>query len=83
LINWGHAGARPYRVEGVEFAFDQAKRGGNVQVIMWQLGKEFLLFLRQEKKWWLFPLVIVLLILGALMAFSGSSVLAPFMYPLY
>jgi hypothetical protein len=50
---------------------------------MWQLGKEFLLFLRQEKKWWLFPLVFVLLILGALIVFSSSSVLAPFMYPFF
>jgi hypothetical protein len=48
---------------------------------MWQLFKEFLLFLRQEKKWWLIPLVVMLLILAALLIFSSSSVLAPFMYP--
>ena len=48
---------------------------------MWQLFKEFLLFLRQEKKWWLIPLVTVLLILGALIMFTGGSVLAPLMYP--
>ena len=46
---------------------------------MWQLCKEFLSFLKQEKKWWLIPLV--LLMLAGLMLFSGSSVLAPFMYP--
>jgi hypothetical protein len=48
---------------------------------MWQLFKEFLLFLKQEKRWWLAPLVVVLLILGALIVFSSGSVLAPFMYP--
>jgi hypothetical protein len=48
---------------------------------MWQLLKEFLQFLKQEKKWWLAPLVILLLALGALIIFSGSSVLAPLMYP--
>jgi hypothetical protein len=48
---------------------------------MWQLWKEFLLFLRQEKKWWLIPLVLLLLILGALILFSSGSVLAPLMYP--
>jgi hypothetical protein len=48
---------------------------------MWQLGKEFLLFLKQEKKWWLIPLLVLLLILGALIAFTGGSVLAPLMYP--
>jgi hypothetical protein len=48
---------------------------------MWQVFKEFLLFLREEKKWWLVPLVILLLILGALIVFSSGSVLAPLMYP--
>ena len=48
---------------------------------MWQLVKEFLLFLKQEKKWWLVPLVVMLLALGAVIVFTGTSVLAPFMYP--
>jgi len=48
---------------------------------MWQLFKEFLQFLEQEKKWWLVPLVIVLLVLGALIIFSSGSVLAPLIYP--
>lgn len=48
---------------------------------MWQLVKEFLLFLRQEKKWWLIPLVLLLLLLGAIIIFSSGSVLAPLMYP--
>ena len=48
---------------------------------MWALCKEFFLFLKQEKKWWLWPLVILLLILGALILFSSTSVLAPLMYP--
>jgi hypothetical protein len=48
---------------------------------MWPLFKEFLLFLRQEKKWWLLPLIALLLILGALILFSSGSVLAPLMYP--
>lgn len=48
---------------------------------MWQLFKEFLLFLRQEKKWWLTPLVLILLLLAAVIVFTGGSVLAPLMYP--
>lgn len=48
---------------------------------MWRIGKEFLAFLLQEKKWWLIPIVLLLLALAALILFSGSSVLAPFMYP--
>jgi hypothetical protein len=48
---------------------------------MWQLYKEFIQFLRQEKKWWLIPLVIMLLVLAALIVFTGGSVFAPLMYP--
>jgi hypothetical protein len=48
---------------------------------MWQIWKEFFVFLRQEKKWWLVPLVALLLLLAAVILFSSSSVLAPFMYP--
>ena len=45
--------------------------------------KEFFLFVKQEKKWWLVPLLAVLLIVGALVVFAGSSPLAPFLYPLF
>jgi len=47
------------------------------------LIKEFLLFIAHEKKWWLVPLIAVLLIVGALIVFAGSSPLAPFIYPLF
>jgi hypothetical protein len=48
---------------------------------MWQVLKEFLVFLRQEKKWWLLPLVVLLLAIGAVIVFTSSSILAPFLYP--
>lgn len=48
---------------------------------MWALLKEFLQFLRQEKKWWLAPLVIVLVALGALLIFGSSSGIAWAIYP--
>ena len=47
------------------------------------LIKEFFLFIKQEKKWWLVPLIAVLLLVGALIVFAGSSPLAPFIYPLF
>jgi hypothetical protein len=50
---------------------------------MWEILKEFLLFLRQEKKWWLWPLVLILLLLGLLLIFSAQSPLAPLLYPLF
>ena len=48
---------------------------------MWSLFKEFLRFSRKEKKWWLFPLVFVLLILGAILVFAASSGIAWALYP--
>ena len=48
---------------------------------MFQLAKEFMLFLKQEKKWWLIPLIVMLLILGVLLIFGSSPILAPLMYP--
>ena len=47
------------------------------------LVKEFFLFVRHEKKWWLVPLLGVLLLVGVLMVFAGTSPLAPFLYPLF
>jgi hypothetical protein len=50
---------------------------------MWAIFKEFLLFLRQEKKWWLVPFVVILLLLGMLLVFAPTSPLAPFIYSLF
>jgi hypothetical protein len=50
---------------------------------MWQVFKEFLLFLREEKKWWLIPFVLVLLLLGLFLALAPTSPLAPFIYSLF
>jgi hypothetical protein len=44
---------------------------------------EFLLFLRQEKKYWLVPIVIVFVLFGLLIVFSQSSAIAPFIYTLF
>lgn len=47
------------------------------------LAREFLAFIRHEKKWWMIPLVGVLLLLALLFAFASTSSLAPFVYPLF
>ena len=38
--------------------------------------------LRHSKKWWLAPIVVVLLLIGALVILSGTAV-APFIYTLF
>jgi len=45
--------------------------------------KEFWDFLRVRKKWWLAPIVILLVLLGALIIFTESSAVAPFIYTLF
>jgi hypothetical protein len=45
-------------------------------------AREFLAFLRHNKKWWLLPIVLILLALSALLLLSGSA-LAPFVYTLF
>ena len=40
-------------------------------------------FLRTNKRWWLTPIVIVLVLLGALIVFSQGSAVAPFIYTLF
>jgi drug/metabolite transporter superfamily protein YnfA len=47
------------------------------------MAGEVWLFLRQNKKLWLLPMVIVLLALGALLVFAQSSALAPFIYTIF
>jgi len=49
----------------------------------WTIIKEFFQFLRVRKKWWLAPIFVFLLSLGALLIFAKSSALAPFIYSLF
>ena len=44
--------------------------------------REFLLFLRSNKKFWLLPLLSALLLIG-LVAFLGGTAAAPFIYSLF
>lgn len=47
------------------------------------LAAEIWMFLRQNKKLWLLPIIIVLFVLGALLVFAQSSALAPFIYTIF
>jgi hypothetical protein len=40
-------------------------------------------YLKVRKKWWLAPIVIMLLFLGALLVLTEGSALAPFIYSLF
>jgi hypothetical protein len=52
---------------------------------MGKLGiiKELFAFLKDRKKWWLTPIVVVLVLMGAILVFGQGSALAPFVYTLF
>ncbi len=45
--------------------------------------KELWLFLRVRKKWWLGPVIVILVLLSLLIVFAEGSALAPFIYALF
>ena len=57
--------------------FESASRAGRSNLIT-----EFWAFLRHNKKWWLTPIIVVMLLVGVLVALSGTAAM-PFIYPLF
>ena len=45
--------------------------------------KEFIEFLKVRKKYWLLPIIIVLVIFGGLIILSQGSAIAPFVYTIF
>jgi hypothetical protein len=45
--------------------------------------KQFVAFLTKTGRWWLIPIVLLLLSLGAILVFAKGSALAPFIYTLF
>ena len=50
---------------------------------MFEFIKEFWDFLKERKKYWLFPIIIVLALFGALIVLSQGSAVAPFIYTIF
>jgi hypothetical protein len=44
---------------------------------------ELLSFFLTQKRWWMLPVITVLLLLGVFMLFAQSSAIAPFLYTLF
>jgi len=47
------------------------------------LVRELWDFMRARKKFWLLPIVAMMLVVGALLVFAQGSVLAPFIYTIF
>jgi len=45
--------------------------------------KELLAFLKQRKKYWLWPIIIILVLLGTLVVLVEGTALAPFIYSFF
>ena len=45
--------------------------------------REFWTFLKVRKKWWLLPIIVVMVLVGALLVFAQGSALAPFIYTIF
>ncbi|HLF10879.1 MAG TPA: DUF5989 family protein [Gammaproteobacteria bacterium] len=50
---------------------------------MLELIKDLWTFMRVRKKFWLAPLIVVMVLLGALIVLSQGSAVAPFIYTLF
>lgn len=58
-----------------EKAANEKSSGGGILSELWG-------FLRENKKWWLLPILVLLLLFGLLIMLSGTG-LAPFIYTLF
>jgi Family of unknown function (DUF5989) len=47
------------------------------------LIRELWAFMRVRKKFWLLPILLIMLLVGALLVFAHGSVLAPFIYTIF
>ncbi len=50
---------------------------------MLELLSELAAYMSARKKWWLFPLLAVLLVFGGLLVLAQGSAIAPFIYPIF
>lgn len=50
---------------------------------MLDLLKDLWAFMNERKKYWLLPIVLVMLLLGGLLIFAQGSAVAPFIYTLF
>ncbi len=44
---------------------------------------EFWYFMKERKKWWLAPIIFILVLIGLLIVFTEGSAVAPFIYALF
>jgi len=48
-----------------------------------EILKEIIEFVKAERKWWLVPIISILLIIGFVIVFAGGSVFSPLIYTMF
>lgn len=47
------------------------------------LISELMAYMKVRRKWWLIPVIVVMVAVGALLVFAQGSALAPFIYTIF
>lgn len=50
-------------------------------MVQQSLWRDFFTFLKKEKKWWLIPLAVAMVVVAGLILLSRSTAVGPFLYP--
>lgn len=50
---------------------------------MLSVFKDLIRYMSARKKWWLFPIIVVLLTIGGLLVLAKGSAVAPFIYTVF
>jgi len=53
------------------------------EILVLEVVKDFWGFLKVRKKYWLLPILFMLILLGALIVFTQGTAVAPFVYTLF
>jgi len=56
---------------------------GGFHMSKYQVFSEFWQFMKENKKFWLAPIILVLVLVGFLLVVAKSSAIAPFIYTLF
>ena len=79
LAQSSRVGAAPLLRDREEVSMKLIKVG----VRRFGIAGELITFLARNKRWWIMPIIVVLLLLGVLLVLAQSSVIAPFIYTLF
>jgi hypothetical protein len=64
--------------EDMQKSVPKKARGRKLSII-----GEFFVFLKENKRWWLIPIITIFLLLGVLIVIASKTAWAPFIYPLF